>query len=89
MFSFLDLNISSPTVVDEDQRETLKSKDSNITNRFEIMKILLEHDNSTIIYYGNGDLKIVDISDQNRYKSILRFMKSIKSEQFRGRLFFE
>jgi hypothetical protein len=53
------------------------------------MKILLEHDNSTIIYYGNEDLKIVDISDQNRYKSILEFMKSIKSEQFRGRLFFE
>jgi hypothetical protein len=78
MFSFLDLNISSPTVVDEDQRETLESKDSNIANRFEIMKILLEHDNSTIIYYGNEDLKIVDISDQNRYKSILGFMKSIK-----------
>jgi hypothetical protein len=90
MFSFLDLNFSSSTVVDEDQRETLKAKDSNyISNRFEIMKILLEHDNSTIIYYGNEDLKIVDISDQNRYKSILGFMKSIKSEQFRGRLFFE
>jgi hypothetical protein len=90
MFSFLDLNFSSSTVVDEDQRETLKAKASNyISNRFEIMKILLEHDNSTIIYYGNEDLKIVDISDQNRYKSILEFMKSIKSEQFRGRLFFE
>jgi hypothetical protein len=90
MFSFLDLNIFPRTVVYENQRETLKTKDNNyISDRFEITKILIEHDNSTIIYYGHEDLKIIDVSSQNRYKSILGFMKSIKNEQFRVRLFFE